>query len=110
MTLNDAPLVSIVTPAFNAAAYVAETAASVFAQSHARWEWIIVDDGSTDGTLALAQNFAQRDARVRVVPLPANTGLPAAARNRGLAEAKGEFIAPAGCRRCVAARETRAAA
>jgi len=91
--LRRTAFVSIVTPAYNAADTLPETARSVFAQTHTDWEWIIVDDGSTDATLALTRDMAQQDSRVRVVALPANTGLPAAVRNRGLSEARGIYIA-----------------
>ena len=83
-------MISIVTPAYNAAAYLGETGRSVLAQTFRDWEWLIVDDGSTDATREVAAGFG--DARVRPIAA-AHSGLPAAARNRGLAEARGEFIA-----------------
>ncbi|HKS25315.1 MAG TPA: glycosyltransferase [Thermoanaerobaculia bacterium] len=83
-------MISIVTPAYNAAPYLGETARSVFAQTFSDWEWLIVDDGSTDATRDVAAGFSDR--RVRVIAAE-HSGLPAAARNRGIAEARGEFIA-----------------
>ena len=83
-------MISIVTPAFNAAAHLGETGRSVLAQTFRDWEWLIVDDGSTDATRDIAAGFG--DARVRPIAA-AHSGLPAVARNRGIAEARGEFIA-----------------
>lgn len=93
MTHAPVPRVSIVTPAYNAAAFLEETAASVQAQTVQDWEWIVVDDGSDDDTLAIARRIAENDPRIRAIALGTNTGLPAAVRNRGLAEARGAFIA-----------------
>lgn len=85
------PIVSVVTPAYNAAAYLSETAGSVLAQTLRELEWIVVDDGSTDDTLIVARALAARDDRVRVVAT-ANGG-PATARNTALKMARGDFVA-----------------
>jgi glycosyltransferase involved in cell wall biosynthesis len=85
-----APLVSIVTPAYNAAPYIGATARSVLAQSYANWEWLIVDDGSTDNTADIAEAIG--DPRVRLIKA-AHSGLPAVGRNRGIAEARGKYVA-----------------
>ena len=61
------PLVSVVTPAYNEEKYLAECIESVLAQSYTRWDYLIVDNCSTDGTLALAQKYAARDSRIRVI-------------------------------------------
>ena len=79
-------LVSVVMPAFNEERFIAEAVASVFAQTYPSFELIVVDDGSTDRTAAVAAAFDG----VRIVRRPARGG-PAAARNTGLAEARGEF-------------------
>lgn len=65
--MADAPRFSILVPAYNAESTLAETIESVRAQTFSDWELIIVDDGSTDGTLALARRYAADDARIRVV-------------------------------------------
>jgi teichuronic acid biosynthesis glycosyltransferase TuaG len=87
-----APRVSVITPVWNAEATLGQTVASVQAQSFADWEMLIVDDGSTDASLALARALAAQDPRIRVLAQEANAGA-AAARNRGIREAAGRFIA-----------------
>ena len=62
-----APLVSVVTPVWNAAATLGETVASVRAQSFADWELILVDDASTDGSRGLARALAAADPRIRLI-------------------------------------------
>ena len=89
MTANK-PIVSVVVPCHNSAATLAATLASALAQSLREIEVIVVNDGSTDATLEAATAAAQ-DPRVAVVS-QANAGV-SAARNRGIAEAKGEFVA-----------------
>ena len=85
------PLVSILVPAYNAAPWIGETLASALAQTHPRVEIIVVDDGSSDRTLAIAREHAARHPdRLRVVA-QANAGA-AAARNHALRLADGEFI------------------
>ncbi len=84
------PLVSIVIPAYNAAAYVREAVDSALAQTYAEKEVIVVDDGSTDGTAEVLASY--RDAGAIVYVRQENKGL-SAARNTGIRAAKGEFIA-----------------
>jgi glycosyltransferase involved in cell wall biosynthesis len=83
-----APLVSVIMPVYNREKLVRRGIESVFAQRHENWEIIAIDDGSTDGTLAVLQSFVPR---VRVL-CQSNAG-PYAARNLGLRHARGEFIA-----------------
>jgi len=88
---TDAILVSVVLPTYNRAAKVVEAIESVRAQTHSRWELIVVDDGSTDSTPEdLARSFG-KDSRVKYAR-QANRG-PSAARNHGIALAKGEVTA-----------------
>lgn len=81
---------TVVMPAYNVEAFLPESLANLRAQSFTDWEAVVVDDGSTDGTLARAREIAAVDPRIRVVSQP-NGGV-SRARNRGLAEAKGDWI------------------
>lgn len=60
------PLVSVVTPVYNGEEYLRECIESVLAQSYANWEYIIVNNCSKDGSLAIAQEYAAKDPRIRV--------------------------------------------
>jgi len=82
------PLVSVVTPVFNGERFLREAVESVLDQKYSHLEIIIVDDGSTDGTGALASSFPEPVRYLRQV----NKG-PAAARNRGIEQAQGSLIA-----------------
>jgi glycosyltransferase involved in cell wall biosynthesis len=82
------PLVSILIPCHNAAPWLGATLESALAQTWAHREIIVVDDGSTDGSAALAQQFAGRGVRTLVQP---NAGA-SAARNHALREARGDFF------------------
>jgi glycosyltransferase involved in cell wall biosynthesis len=61
------PLLSVVTPVHNGAKFIRECIESVLAQSYANWEHVIVDNASTDDTLAIARSYAETDPRIRVV-------------------------------------------
>ena len=82
--------VSIVMPAYNAAATLGEALTSVCRQTHSGWELIVVDDGSTDGTAELARSFAAREPRIRVISQP-NAG-ESGARNTGIAQARFDWL------------------
>lgn len=86
------PLISIVTPVYNATRWLAETLASVRAQTLTDWEQILVDDGSTDGSQNLIEAANRQDPRVHPVLLSKNQG-PAEARNAALEQARGRYIA-----------------
>lgn len=66
MNIHDAPLVSIVTPVYNGAAYLQECIESVLAQTYSNWEYIIVNNCSTDGTLLIAEEYARKDKRIKI--------------------------------------------
>lgn len=85
------PLVSVVIPTYNRAYCLRRTLESVFAQTHRRLEVLLVDDGSTDGTAALAEEIGRNEPRLRYLR-QANAGV-CAARNLGLETARGEYIA-----------------
>ena len=84
--------VSIVTPAYNAQSYIAETIASVQAQTYREWEQIVVDDRSVDATVAVVRALAQNDRRIRLVEQPRNGG-PARARQAALDAARVRHVA-----------------
>jgi GT2 family glycosyltransferase len=86
-----APTVSIITPAFNTARYVEDMLESVLAQTFTDFELVLVDDGSTDETAAIAEAYAHRDTRIRLIR-QRNRGI-AAARNAAIACARGQFLA-----------------
>lgn len=89
---NDTPLVSVIIPVYNGAAFVGETIESALKQTCRNIEVIVVDDGSTDNTLSVLNKYAEQDHRVRVISQP-NGGV-SKARNTAIAAARGEFIAP----------------
>jgi glycosyltransferase involved in cell wall biosynthesis len=84
-------LVSVIIPAYNIDQYLAETLDSVLVQTYSHFEVMIVNDGSTDRTLEIAQEYAAKDDRIRIFS-QANEGL-AGARNRGIRETTGELLA-----------------
>ena len=86
------PLISIITPNYNCARFIAQTIESVLAQTHTDWEMLIVDDCSTDGSYEIALEYAARDPRIKVMRNERNSGA-AVSRNRALDAAQGEYIA-----------------
>lgn len=89
---NAQPLVSVVIPVYNMQAFLPDTLDSVLASEYPHLEVIVMDDGSTDGSLAVARDYAARDVRVQAFTQP-NAGV-CVTRNRAIARAKGEFILP----------------
>ena len=83
-------MISIITPVYNAEPYLEQCLESVLRQDYTDWEWILVNDGSTDGSLGILRAYAGRDNRIRVFTQE-NQG-PAAARNRALEHVKGEYV------------------
>ena len=84
------PLISVIVPVYNGEAFLGQCLESIAAQDYARLEIIIVDDGSTDGTAAISDRWAERDSRVRVIHQP--NGGHSAARNAGLDAMSGELM------------------
>ena len=85
-------LVSIITPMYNAKQYISETIESVIAQVYTNWEMIIVDDGSTDESPKVVQEYAKKDARIRYYRQEKNGGI-AKARNTAIGYARGRYVA-----------------
>jgi glycosyltransferase involved in cell wall biosynthesis len=87
----DKDLVSIIMPAFNACKYIADGIESVLAQTYKNWELIIIDDGSTDNTAAIAAYFRNIDHRIKY--LYQENGRQGKARNLGIKNSSGKYIA-----------------
>ncbi len=85
------PLVSIITPNYNASKFVSESIESVIDQTYENWELIIVDDCSTDDSVIIIENFIKKDSRIKLLKLNVNSG-PAVARNEGINSCGGAFM------------------
>ena len=87
-------LVSIIVPVYNVEKYIVETMSCVRSQTYQEWELLLVEDGSSDGTVEVIANYVEqtKDARIKLLKQPTNMGA-ARARNRGLTEAQGRYIA-----------------
>lgn len=85
------PVISIVTPAYNAAAFLPFYFSSLAQQTFTDYEVLIVDDTSVDGTGVLVEQAALRDGRIRLLTLQQNLGA-AGARNEGLRQARGDYV------------------
>ncbi|MBZ4041950.1 glycosyltransferase family 2 protein [Flavobacterium hibisci] len=87
------PLISIIIPIYNRANLIEETLDSIVAQTYQNWECIIVDDGSTDNTFEIVNNYIKKDSRFQIHNRPIDK-LPGgnAARNYGFELSRGEFI------------------
>jgi glycosyltransferase involved in cell wall biosynthesis/peptidoglycan/xylan/chitin deacetylase (PgdA/CDA1 family)/SAM-dependent methyltransferase len=84
--------VSVVIPARNAESTLAETLGSLLAQTRNDWEALVVDDGSTDGTAEMARRHHARDPRIKLVSDGRESEGASAARNRGIAAARGHWL------------------
>lgn len=90
--LNNSPLVSIITPSYNASHYIEETIQSVLNQTYQNWEMIIVDDISTDDTVNIINKYCKIDDRIHLFILDEKGGA-SLARNKAIRESKGQYIA-----------------
>ena len=90
--MQDLPLVSVIMPAYNVSKVIAESIGSVLSQSYRNWELIVINDASTDNTLAVSEQCMRSDNRIILINLKHNVGA-ANARNTGLWKSKGELIA-----------------
>ncbi|MBZ0097708.1 MAG: glycosyltransferase family 2 protein, partial [Taibaiella sp.] len=86
------PRISIITPSFNRADVVEETARSIFNQSYSDWEWVIVDDGSTDNSWAVLESFARRDSRVKIYRRDREPKGACTCRNIGVEKSTGDYL------------------
>ena len=85
------PEFTIITPIYNGARFLPSAIRSVQAQTLADWEWILVDDGSTDGSLDLCRAAAGTDHRIKVLSHGRNRG-PSVSRNLAIRESSGDLI------------------
>ena len=83
-------LITVIVPFFNAENYLRKCIESILKQTHTNLEIIMVDDGSTDGSSRIVEEYIERDFRIKLIQQE-NKGA-GAARNRGLEEAKGDYI------------------
>ena len=90
---HTSPLFSVVIPAYNAAAFIRQTLQSIYAQTEQDYEIIVVNDGSSDNTESILQQ--EIDPRLRVITQP--NGGECNARNRGVREARGTYVAFLDC-------------
>ncbi|MFJ3336541.1 glycosyltransferase [Streptomyces sp. NPDC086766] len=84
--------VTVVVAAFNASATLERALRSALNQTHRNLEVVVVDDASTDGTLRVAEGYARKDSRVRIVARPENSGGVGAPRNDGIECAAGQYV------------------
>ena len=88
--------VSIIMPLYNGEHFLEKSVLSVVAQTYTAWELWVIEDHSTDHSLALAKRLAERDARIHVLQTPKNMGA-AGARNLGIQHAAGRYLAFLDC-------------
>lgn len=86
------PKVGVVMPVYNAEKYLAEAVMSILRQTYGDFEIIAVNDGSTDGSRAILEKFAESDRRVRIFDMPGNSGVTKAL-NYGLLVSRSEYVA-----------------
>lgn len=91
-TAKKQPLVSVVMPAYNSEKYIAEAIESILNQTYKNFEFIIVNDGSTDNTLKIIKKYAKKDKRIKVINNKENLKI-CKSLNRGITSSKGKYIA-----------------
>lgn len=84
--------VSIITPSYNRAYVIHETAESIFNQTYENWEWVIVDDGSTDDSWDVLQSFAEKDKRVKIFQRDRDPKGACVCRNTGVERCSGNYV------------------
>ncbi|WP_286727790.1 MULTISPECIES: glycosyltransferase family 2 protein [Sphingobacterium] len=88
--MNNYPKITVVMPVFNTEAYIDRAVKSILDQTFENFELLVINDGSTDGSLSRLEQWASKDHRLRVIS-QVNRGA-SAARNVGISQAKGNFI------------------
>ena len=87
------PTVSVIVPMYNMQQHIEQTLQSALDQTIDNFEIIVVDDGSTDLSVGIVSQLADRNPRIRLIQLEANSNLPAIPRNVGIENSSGEFLA-----------------
>lgn len=90
--MSYSPLVSVIMPVFNAEKFLRESIPSILAQTYKNFEFIILDDGSTDSSVSISSHYAARDSRIKLHISKTNLGITRIL-NKGVAIAKGTYIA-----------------
>lgn len=91
--MSSLPLVSVITPCYNAETTVADTIESVLNQSYQTWEMLIIDDCSSDNSRQIIESYAAKDSRIRNFKTDTPSGSPSLPRNIGIENAEGGYIA-----------------
>ncbi|PKP23312.1 MAG: glycosyl transferase [Bacteroidetes bacterium HGW-Bacteroidetes-21] len=84
-------LVSIITPSYNSENYIGETFKSIQEQTYTNWEWIVIDDYSTDNSLNILLELEKADPRIKIFKNNITSG-PGPSRNKGIEKANGDFL------------------
>jgi glycosyltransferase involved in cell wall biosynthesis len=91
--MQDYGLVSIITPSWNCAAFIAETIRSIQAQTYTNWELLFQDDCSTDNSTQIVNNLISKNKNITLIKNQSNMGV-IFSRNNGISNAAGEYILP----------------
>lgn len=86
------PKLTVITPVYNAEEFLGETIESVLNQTYENFEYLLIDDCSTDSSAAIVKRYEEKDARIKYIKLNENSGA-AVARNKGLKKARGRYVA-----------------
>jgi glycosyltransferase involved in cell wall biosynthesis len=86
------PLVTIVTPLYNVEEYVSQTIESLSVQTYSNWELVIVDDGSTDTSYSIVEQYSEKDNRIKLYSRSRNPKGGSTCRNIGIEKSQGDFI------------------
>lgn len=90
--MDKKPLISVITPVYNAEKYILQTMDSVMNQTVKNFEYLLVDDCSPDNSAEIVKEYQKRDSRIQYIKLEENSGA-AVARNTGIENARGRYIA-----------------
>ncbi len=90
---NISPKISIITPCYNVSEFIADAMDSVLKQTYQEWEMIIIDDHSTDDSIAIVKRYEQLDSRIKLFQTDENSGSATIPRNVGIQNAQGDYIA-----------------